>query len=488
MGERLKRFPGFIGGSHETRSQRFSADKTVNMIVEISKQGAGKGDEPAYLFSAPGLRFHQTVGAGPIRAVHTASNQDLLFVVSGNEVYRLEALAESPVLLGEIGTSTGLVSIADNGIQVLLVDGQHAYYNTLGEDELTEIDDPNCPPADIVSYQDGYFILNKKGTAYFFLSDLYSVDFPELNAAAKAGNPDLLIAAFSHNRELYLLGAKTLETWYNAGASGITPFVRQNGRFSQVGCLSPGSIARVGEGFFWLGTTAEGDGVIFALENGSPKRISTHAIEFALQQEPRLNEAVAYAYLMEGHLFYILNIPGCRTTYCYDLATGQWAERQSIVSGLHGRHLGQVHCLFKSQQVVGDYRNGKLYTFDLNTYTDAGEPRLKSRQAPHVSDTGRNIFVHLLEIDAQFGVGLTNAPPNTQANISPTLTLEVSRDGGKTFGNPITASLGKLGDYRARARFSRLGYGRDLIFRISTTDSVDVTLLSAWLDLEVGTN
>ena len=74
------------------------------------------------------------------------------------------------------------------------------------------------------------------------------------------------------------------------------------------------------------------------------------------------------------------------------------------------------------------------------------------------------------------------------SDVTPRLVLKTSKDGGATWSNPIYASLGKLGEYRTRARWNRLGYGRDTVFQVSCTDDVKVTFLSAMLDAEKGTS
>lgn len=487
MAEKKNRLPGFVGPSYTSRASRFDCQRTVNMYIELDELGGGKGQEPAVLISTPGLEYQQTIGTGPIRATYTLSNQNLMYVVSGSEVYQLSAASAAPVLCtGTLTTNTGPVSVADNGLQVLFVDGANGYYIPIGTQTLTQVTSPNFYPADIVSYQDGYFILNRKGTPYFFISDLNDVTFPAENLAAKAGNSDILVAAFSNNRELYLLGANTTEIWYNQGASGVTPFARQDGRFSQMGCVAPASVARVGETFFWLGTNAQGGGVVFALQNAMPTRMSTHAVEFAIQGITDLSGAVGYGYQQEGHYFYVLNIPAANTTWVYDIASKQWHERQSTVNGVTGRHLGQTHCVLNGVHVVGDYRNGNIYAYNLDCYTDNGGMRIKMRQTPHVSESLNRVFYKLFEVDMQFGVGLVNNGTNPESDVEPRVTLEMSNDGGKTWSNPVYAQMGAIGEFRYRARWQRLGSSRDRVFRVTVTDSVKVQMLSAFLDAEVG--
>lgn len=487
MAENKQRFPGFVGPSYTLRAGRFDCERLVNMYIEVDELGAGKGGEPAVMISTPGLKFLQTIGSGPIRACYTLSNQSVSYIVSGNELYQLSGNVSSPVLVtGNLTTSQGPVSIADNGISVMIVDGINGYYVDIGTTVLNTITSANFYPADVVSFQDGYFILNRTGTIYFFLSDLYATTFPALNLEGKSGNSDILIAAVSNSRELYLFGAHTLEIWWNQGASGSSPFARQDGAFSQQGCAAPYSIAQLGETLVWLGSNPQGGGVVYQLQNAVPTRISTHAVEFAIQQLGDLSGAVAYGYQQEGHWFYVINIPGSETTWVFDTDSKSWHERQSTVNGTIGRHLGQNHCVLNGNHLVGDYRSANLYQYDLNTYTDNGHSRLKRRQSPHSSASLNNMFYRLFELDAQFGVGLVDNGTNTDANVQPRVVLQMSNDGGETWGNPIYASLGKIGAYRTRARWQRLGYARDRVFRVDVTDDVKVQYLSAYMDTDPG--
>lgn len=485
--ENKKRFAGFIGPSYQSRAKRFDNQRLVNLYIELDELGAGKGGEPAVLISTPGLEYLQTIGSGPIRATYTLSNQETTVIISGNEVYTITSATGTPTLLnGTLNTSTGAVSIRDNGIQCLFVDGQYGYYFDIGTTTVTQINDPNFYPADTVTYQDGYFILNQNGTTNFFLSDLYSIDFLPLNQSAKAGNSDILKAVISNNRELYLLGANTTEIWYNAGQSGVSPFQRQDGRFSQVGCVAPASVQVLQETFFWLGTNAQGGGVVYNLQNAMPTRISTHAVEFIIQNGGMLSEATAYAYQQEGHYYYCLNVPGLNTTLCYDLASKQWHERQDNLGT--ERHYAQTHAVLGAEEnhIIGDYRNGNIYRYNLDVHTNNGENVLRLRQSPHVSDSLDNIFYKLLEVDLEFGVGLVDNGSNPANAVTPKMVLQISKDGGFTFMNPIYGNMGKMGAYLTRCRWQRLGYGRDFVFRVYCTDPVKVTMLSAYLDATKG--
>lgn len=482
MAEKLQlaSFP-FCAGSYESRSKTFDAQRTVNMYLEASDVGAGKGGQPALLLPRSGLRKVQNLGTGPIRATYTISNSQLALIVSGNEVYQLNSAEGIPVAIpGNLNTSAGFISIADNGQQVLIVDGVNGYTIDLANPSVQIISDPNFyNGARTVTYQGGYFILEVPGTSNFFISEIDSVDFPPLNESSAVTSPDVLVACISNNEQLYLLGQRTFEVWALTGASASAPFSLISGRAFNMGCSAPGTVRRIAGTFCWLGANDQGDGVIYSMENDSPTRISTHAIEHLLQGFGDLSTTTALAWQENGHYFYAINPPGADRTFVYDLTSKQWHERQSFDNlGNLKRWRAENHCFLNGMHLVGDYLDERLYVLDQNYYKDDAEPIRKLRQTPHASSDLMNIFYKTMQVDMQVGVG--------GLELNPRVVLRISRDGGNTFGNPIYASAGKVGKYLTRVRWQRLGKARDAVFQVYCDDDAFIAFLSAYIDFEKG--
>lgn len=494
MAEQKQPFPGFIGPFNSLRATRFDNQRTVNMYLEIDPLPTGKESEMAVLIGTPGLKTFSNIGTGPIRALYTPSNQpNLLIIVSGSQVYTLTGILANPTitLIGTLNTVNGYISIADNGIQTFIVDGAYGYYITTSSisaaTSVTQVNDSNFYPSSNVSFQDGYFIFNRIGTEYFFISNLYDITFPALNLANKSGFGDNIIAAISNNRELYLFGQQTIEIWWNSGNSAVTPFQRQDGKFINFGCASAATVKKLDNTLFWLGSDTSG-GRVYMMQGDQAVRISTHAIESLIAQAPDISNSVAYAYQEEGHFFYVLNIVGLNTTLVFDTATGTWHERQSLnkLTNMQDRHWGNTHIFYNKTHLLGDFNTNALYKSNLDYYDDNGTPQLRLRQSPHISKDLNRIFYKLLEIDFQFGVGINGQTYIPGDGTDPKVILQISNDGGQSWGNEIYASLGKIGEYKRRARWQRLGSSRDRMFRVMITDPVKVIMLSAKLDLEIG--
>jgi hypothetical protein len=375
------------------------------------------------------------------------------------------------------------VSITDNGTHALLVDGVNGYFIDLSTNALTTIVDPHFyNGAQTCTYSNGYFICDEgPQSSNFFISDVDGITFPPLNEFSVDSSPDVLVAVIANNQQLYLLGSKTIEVWAaDPGAASVSgAFSPISGRAVNVGCTAPGTVVRLATTFLFLGANDQGDGVVYSMENESPTRVSTHAIEHRLQQLGDLSTATATAWQEDGHYFYALNLPGADTTYVYDMTAKIWSERQTLIDGVMGRWLTQTHCFLNGEHIVGDYRNGKMYVLDQNFYFDGTYPIRKMKQTAHSTNGMAWTFYKTLQVDVQPGVG--------SLTVDPRVVLRTSRDGGFTFGNPIYASMGKVGEYRWRARWQRLGRGRDVVFQVFCDDACPVVFLSAYLETEAGT-
>ena len=487
MAEKKVRFPAVVGPAYTLRAERFDCQETINYYLETDEIGTGKGNEPTVLMPTPGLIFGQTIGSGPIRCLYTQSNDNITYVVSGDQVFSITGLNGSPVALsGNLTTLTGPVQAVDNGFVVMFVDGTNGYRTTIGSGVLTTITEPDFYPTVCITWQDTYFIGVQKGTQGFFISDGTNAGtFGPENLGYAEGNPDILVAGISNNRQLYLHGTKSTETFYDSGSGTANPFQRQDGRQSQVGIAAAQSLVILQETLFWLGSNAQGGGIVYTLNNGMPTRVSTHAVEFSIQSVGAISQATAFSYQMEGHYFYCLNVLGLNFTWVFDMTTSQWHKRQSDRgNGIKTQWIAQTHAVLNGVHIVGDYQNGNIYALDLNTHTENGLPIYRTRVFPHHSDNLNRVAYKLLEVDFQFGVGL----PGPGFGDNPKVALYCSKDGGQTWGNARYATLGRIGQYNWRARWGPLGSSRDMVFKIVVSEPVRVVMLSGYIDAEDYTN
>ncbi len=142
------------------------------------------------------------------------------------------------------------------------------------------------------------------------------------------------------------------------------------------------------------------------------QRISTHAIEWQIQQYDVINDAIGYSYQQDGHLFYILTFPTANATWCYDATTGAWHERAGWDGVKFVRHRSNCQANFNNEILVGDWLNGLVYAFDPEIYSDnnAIQRWLRSwRALPTGQNDLRRTAHHTLQLDCEAGVGVLDA-------------------------------------------------------------------------------
>lgn len=470
-----------MGPSYTLQSVNYDCQRCVNLYPEVNEMGFGKEKEVASLICTPGLVLKASVGDGPIRGLHVASDS-ALYAVSGSKLYKINS-SFSGTEIGTLLTSEGYVSFADNGTTLVLVDGSYGYASILGSSSSAQISDPDFKAADQVAYQDGYFIFNESGTGRFFISDLNSTDFDALDFTSAEGNPDNIVGLISDHRDLWMFGSQSTEVFFNSGNADF-PFERTQGAFIEHGCAAPFSIAKMNNSVFWLSQDNQGDGLIYMAKGYQPQRISTHAVEYAIRTYSDISSAVAYTYQENGHHFYVINFPGASTTWAYDTATGMWHERVYTLEGNFQRHRANNHAFAYGKHIVGDYENNKIYELTSLAYTDDGDEITRQRVAPHVSSGMARLYFNAFQLDMETGVGLDGA--SSVQGYDPQAMLEFSDDGGHTWSNEKWASFGKIGNRKLRAIWRRLGQSRDRVFKLTITDPVKISIIGAELDLSRG--
>lgn len=469
---------GFIGPTYSLAQPSAGAQRLVNLYPEVHEAGPRKGNVARFV-GTPGLRRRATLGNGAIRGVHTASTGQH-FIVSGNSVYELFSDWTATLRAGSLNTNTGRVTMADDGTRIVIGDGSStAYAVPLAAASAVSAIGADCPGGH-VTWQDGYFIHTVPGTAEFQISGLNDITYDALDFGTAEGRPDNLAMVLSVGRQLWLFGELSTEVWWNSGDADF-PFARVDGAFIETGTIAAGTCVRAGGSVAWVGNDERGRGTVWHAQGLQPVRISTHAVEFALAGYAALEEASAFAYQQGGHEFYQLTVPASATdsggTWVYDFATGQWHERSYLDSTGEKPHRAWVGSVAFGQMVVGDREDGRVYTYELDYYTDDGQPIRRVRQTAHVSQDEKRIRFNALELQAEPGVGLASGQGS-----APTVLLSWSNDGGHTFGNEHEASVGARGAYANRAIWRRLGVGRDRVFRFAISDPVPVTWLGAEID------
>jgi len=463
---------GLVGASYQMRSLPFDAQRTVN-LYPISDP---KGKEISSLEGTPGLRLFAEAGIGAVRQGFVASNERA-FIVSGTKLYELDS-AGTATERGTIEQSSGNVTMDENATQLAVCDGKSLYIFTYATNTFAKVTDTDFPSSvGTVTAIDSYFVVNQNGTGIFFISDVGNgSSWQALEFATAEAKPDKLLRVINALGQLWLLGGVTGEVWTNTGASTF-PFQRIAGAVMTTGILAPHTAIEVDTALFWVGRDKFGSGIVYRARGFTPHRISTDAIEYAIQKATDLENMRAWCYQQEGHVFYVLTGGGLETSLVYDLTTGLWHERAFLnEDGDFEQHLGNCHMFAFGKHLVGDRQSGKVYELSLDVYSDNSSPILRERIFTHLSNEDQRIRLNELTISMKTGVGLQSGQGS-----DPMLGLSISKDMARTFGAQSLASIGKAGEYDTKVRYRRLGIAETVTFKISISDPVPVSFLGAYL-------
>jgi hypothetical protein len=464
---------GLVGPSYSERSLSFDAQRTINFYPELNQSGK----EISALYGTPGLSVFCDTGLSKSRGLF-ASYNGRVFYVAGSVLYEVSSLGVATVL-GTLASSLGLVSFAENPTQLMLVDGTNGYIFTYSSNTFVQISDLDFPVANNVTFLDSYFIVNSSGTTQFFVSAVNDgTVWSALDFASAESSPDKILKVIAVNGELWLLGERTTEVWSNTG-DPLFPFQRASGGKIDIGIFAPETAVSSAFGVIFVSRNAQGDGIVYQMNNLSPKRISNPFIERQIHKVMNPSLMSAYMYQEDGHTFYVLTGGDLETSLVYDLTTDQWHERaySSPVTGLFEQHLGVFGITGFNKTLVAHKDYGKIYDMSLEYTMDDTFELIGERVFGHLNEENKPFSADSLEIAFEAGVGT-----QTGQGLNPRMLLYVSKDDGRTWFGPLEGFMGKVGEYKKRVIFRRLGTASTFTFRVRIADPVKRCLIGGYLN------
>lgn len=467
---------------NQDRSRSGNTDLCINLYPEHTD--GPKGPEISALLSCPGLTSPLfSFGPGPARGAYRAANNKM-YVVSGNQVGVVDT-NWNVTAIGTINSSTGPVSMIDNPTQVGLVDGANGWVINKATNALTQtIPNGSTDAASPTSacYQDGFGLVNSTD------NQVYQSSYNDLSVFATSGtannafvqgNAEPVVAVADIRREAWFFKKDAVEVWINNGNPGFA-FTQLQGVYIPTGCAASASVAKLGDGFAWLGEDEQGNAAVFLSVGYQAKPITTHSLVSQFQSFTTVSDAQAYSYQSGDHRFYVLTFPTANATYVYDLMTAKWHQRASFSNGKFNREIPNCHCFFNKTHVVGDYRNGNFYALSDNAYTDAGATRkwLRSwRALPSSQPQGVPMSFDSLQVLMETGI----TPPD---GTNPQVMLRWSDDGGYLWPGQRLLPAGQPGETTRRVitralGSTKIGTGLDRIWEISGTDPIRIAITGA---------
>ena len=475
-----------IEGAYTARSVIADAQRAVNLYPEKNPKDSLV---PFTHYNAPGLTALNTPPtANPGRGLYWANN-DALYGVIGNTLY---AIGGPPswtfTALGSTTFGAPIVSMADNGTTLVLVDGTpNGYQVDLGMNAFSAISAAtNAPPspqvyafygADRVDMLDGFMLFNQPGTRNFYSTYDNEIVFDATYFAAKNGYSDDLVSLIVSRREAWLGGKRTAELWFNAGDANF-PFEIMPGPFIQHGISAKYSLAQIDGAVFWLAQDQAGNNIAVMGEGYFAREISNPALTTEWSTYSTTADAQGFCFQQGAHSFYQINFPTADKSWRFDKSTGLWHEPVwTDGQGYEHRHRAACVAYAYGINVALDWQTGQLYQIDPNAYQDAGAPMYFRRGFPHAMNDGKRVIYPGFSLDVE---GATS--PNTVSASPPLINLRWSDTRGRTWSEPVSQSIGATGQYYTQPKWSRLGMARDRVFEIYGVIPGRLAINGAFLD------
>lgn len=335
---------------------------------------------------------------------------------------------------------------------------------------LVQMFDPDFDgPVSAVSYVDGFFLFTKKDGKKFFVSELNNgFTYNALDFGAANVDPDPIRAPFVLKNEVQIFGSQTFEPFQNVGGTGF-PFLRINGGVQDKGISANNSLVELDGNMAWIGSAVQEQPAIWLSNGGTPQKISTTAIDnqISTYSDSTIETAFAMTYSQSGALFAIFTFPG-QETFVYESVSGLWHTRESISQGaiIPWRVSAIVEAY--GELIVGDSISNKFGIIDKKDFTDYGEAIRRRFVLPPLDNGGNPFFVNSIELMGDTGNGNASG-----LGSDPKVLLSFSDDGGRSFGDTLSRSFGKIGEFNLRCIWDELGrVPRSRMFRFEVEDPV----------------
>lgn len=478
-----------------------------NLLLE---QSASENSKAAYyLLKIPGMKRLGAVDAvnkGACRVLIT-TGLGRTFGVFGNAFCEIDQNG-GKLQIGTLYSKSGQIQAAENGRQMILVDGNAGYIFDFATTSFNPILDEFFPgnaegtsaPTHVV-YNDTRFIVNNVGTNEYYYSNPYyqynadnssaSYDpavfngyWNPIQSGRKFAQADNIVGLSTAQNYVWLFGYSSCEVHYDTGNYNGQLYARYDGAIINVGCHAPQSIANLANNVFWLGTDKTGILGVFTNDGMQPRRISKRGIEQIIESMSVYEDAIGWTYSHAGHSFYNIYFPTASKSFVFDLTTDSWHERTFLdkSDGKLYAHKALYATANFNKVIIGHNSHSTIFEFDANYYQndnaeDAGVNYIKCiKTTPINFQNGVFVRYNAVQPILQQGVGL--AVNNIDGvGTDPLVWIAWSDDAGRSWSSEFSAPMGKLGEYNKRSRILTAGLSRNRVWRIAITDPVQVILV-----------
>jgi hypothetical protein len=510
-----------LGGAYSSASLIAAAQKSVNLYPEAVPEKTREGVQAVNRLRAGRRLLSTCPNPGRGRCLYratTPSNPALtnicdLYAVVDTGVYWIDQNYKWTLLGNLQAPGSTPCYMVDNGQELMLVDGSPTGYSiNLTTRVFTIIGDPNFLGADMVDVMDTFIVFNIVNTGNWGATLSNQISFNALDFGSITAFPGIIRSLAIVEREVWLFTDLAGEVWYNAGLQGFT-FQEAPSVVIHHGTCAKYSIAKNDSQVYWLSQSPQGARMLMSNNGRAAKRISNFAIEDEWKKYAYVGDAIGGCYQIDGHNFYAIHFPTMDKTWVYDEALGDpgvaWHEENYLdVNGVLRRMRDCFYAFAYDTSMSLDYSNGSLYAIDIQTYVDQISPTQSQpipwlRRLPHmVGDKFQRTVWDWLIADIEVGNDPGTIPGASGSGfssgfssgfggsgsvaINPLVSLRMSDDRGRSWGNYMTQTMGLVGQYDTAVTWWNLGQSRDKVFELSGASNQRFSLLGVFTDAVEG--
>jgi len=533
-------FKQFCGKDYTAFSSKPDGQKLINLYREAVQSGDGENEY--CLIKTPGCRRVLRPSGGNGRFRGSIELNEHLFVVVDNYVYDLlPDFTLNPAVTPQPIADDGLpVSMAIDNVSLAIVSAGilHAIIGGVVSTPATL-----AAPLFIVTLR-GYWIMVGPPTPdqliYFSIN---LTTWLPLDFQTPEGAPNNILAGIVDHEEFWAVGNRVTQVFTISGDAD-TPLMPRQDAVIMNGIQARASLCQLDDTLFWLAQNRSGHATVVRATGYQPDKVTTYATSNALRSLSRIDDAIALPFQLNGHEHVWFTFPTADRTLGFDATENAWYEVASwnVTAGQYERHRANTMAAAFGKILLGDHTTGWLYELSPDIYDDADVPIRYMRETPHITQLNKRVSISRCEVFAETGMGLS--PPRwlndysidevtfdaavlarqflgqitaAQAavltaiydvenydptvvlpgddimtglgfvawGVDPQLTMQISWDGGKTWSDEFSRSLGKIGEYDLQIQWNRLGAGRDPVLRFFGDSPTKICFTGAALDVEV---
>lgn len=447
----------------------------VNMLATPKEVVGANG----YLRSFPGLEKLFDV-AGPSRGAMYNSNQDVVYRVCGDKLYRSDVAIGDVKGVGRVSMACSYNSqaVGANGTMTLFRYDrtQKTLSNWSDESGFTQYDLGNL--RDLCRNRSRY-VWSKDGSDSFFVSDLDDESKPDRYSAQyrAESQPDGIIGIDNWRDFVVCFGTTTIEYFSltgNVSAAGVALYQSQPSMMVQKGIAGTYCKVKYVDAHAIISHPATGSPSVYLVNSGSYQTLATTHIEkiLASYSLSDLSSGFMEVVRIEGHELLVIHLP--KHTLVYDGSVTQNGPQWSILkTGLNHEVYRAVDLVYENNQITcGDKNSGVVGRLNPSKALQYGEHQEHILYTPLFKSDNSRIFD--FELESSTG----------SEQVAEKLFISATTD-GVNYGREQMISWGAPFRYDQRALWRRIGRIRKNIgFKVRVVTGSPVTLSNCQIRIE----